>query len=535
MYFGVKLSRHVKDPASSAVSTGEEGSVPPLLIPLSRKVKTMNKLNAFKNNSNCNPNHDDPTQSPQPLAGLQSLEERVLMSASPVGPSPDLSTDILSIDLTAGAITIDGTSHANDVTVKNVIIRGRSYVEVTATDEHPTNPSDKVKRYSASSVDKIYFYGGDGEDTFLNLTDVRSYAYGDGGNDTLTGGSGVDRLEGGSGDDVIFGKSGDDTLLGKSGADTISGGSGIDYIWGNSGADEIEGGSWGDKLFGGSGKDILWGLSGGDSLDGGSGNDQLLGGSGNDYLWGKSGKDGLYGGSGKDHLEGGNDSDRYLLDKDPGDVFIEDIIKGFDSGDLKIYFRDGVQTTSNGNRWAGASWTSSDVQVVDQAFQRLHDIRSNLLETAHGTSLTFVRQSTNLDNPGSTVNGWNGSTGTITLTQGAFNGSDEWAQRVTIHEIGHNWEDEHTRWDEFMDISNWTMRVGSALDPVFTDTHNISNDGDWYYIDNGFARGYGKTDPYEDFATSFAAYIMGSEYPYVGEGVLTMNNAKVEFMEQFVG
>lgn len=494
----------------------------------------MNKLNTSSNDMNRDPNRGEPTPSQQPLAGLQSLEERVLMSASPIGPAAGPGVDNFDIDLDSGTITIDGTSNGDDVTVENVMIRGRSFVQVTATNNNPVSGGTKVVRYNTSSVDKVIFNGGDGNDTFVNLTDVQSNAYGGNGDDELTGGSNVDRLEGGSGNDVIFGKAGDDTILGNGGADTISGGSGSDNIWGNSGADVIEGGSWADDLFGGSGRDLLWGYAGGDTLDGGSGNDQLMGGSGNDTLLGKSGRDGMYGGSGTDELDGGNDSDRYLLDRDPGEIIVEDIIRGYGSDDVKLYFRDGLTTTMNDDEWSGGVWTSSEVQQIDHALALMHGYRTNLLETADGSAITFYRQGSNITDPGSTVLGWNNGRD-ISVVDNGFTSTTLSVDQLVVHEIAHYWDDEHARWDEFKDISDWRIRASSITDDGFSRTHEISGDENWYHLDNGFARDYGMENPYEDFATSLAAYVM-DDYglSFSSSGLATMHRDKIEFMETFL-
>ena len=52
--------------------------------------------------------------------------------------------------------------------------------------------------------------------------------FGDGGNDTITGGGASDWLRGGEGNDVMTGAGGNDRLRGEAGNDTLNGGDGID-------------------------------------------------------------------------------------------------------------------------------------------------------------------------------------------------------------------------------------------------------------------------------------------------------------------
>ena len=58
----------------------------------------------------------------------------------------------------------------------------------------------------------------------------------------------------------------------------------------------------------------------------------------------------------------------------------------------------------------------------------------------------------------------------------------------------------------------FTIYINTSLDPGRND-----RDGWWYNASRkNFVREYGRTDPYEDFATSFAAYFMGSDY-HIGQ------------------
>ena len=162
--------------------------------------------------------------------------------------------------------------------------------------------------FEQGEVQKIIFYGGWGNDSFVNLSTIPSEAHGDGGHDTLTGGAAGDEIHGGSGNDQItangmaWGLLMGDTLYGDEGNDTLVGGVWNDYLSGGSGNDELSGGGGNDVLLGGHGNDTLMGGSGNDQIFGGHGLDQLFGDAGNDYLEGGSDyyADQLTGGSGND-------------------------------------------------------------------------------------------------------------------------------------------------------------------------------------------------------------------------------------------
>jgi Ca2+-binding RTX toxin-like protein len=72
-------------------------------------------------------------------------------------------------------------------------------------------------------------YGGDGDDVITLLYNVYgARAWGDAGNDTISGGDTGDAIYGGAGNDAIGGGGGDDMLSGDTGRDTLSGGAGAD-------------------------------------------------------------------------------------------------------------------------------------------------------------------------------------------------------------------------------------------------------------------------------------------------------------------
>jgi Ca2+-binding RTX toxin-like protein len=86
-----------------------------------------------------------------------------------------------------------------------------------------------------------------GADT-ITLSSFGDYAYGFGGNDTISGGGGNDRL---------FGQGGVDSVSGGAGLDTLSGGFGADHLQGGAAADVLRGNNGADVLTGGTGADIF--------------------------------------------------------------------------------------------------------------------------------------------------------------------------------------------------------------------------------------------------------------------------------------
>lgn len=170
--------------------------------------------------------------------------------------------------------------------------------------------------------------------------------FGNGGADTLSGGSNQDYISGGNGADLINGRGGDDSLYGDNGADVVNGGDGRDAIYGGLGADTLNGDAGEDALYGQEGNDRLNGGSGNDCLDGGVGNDQLYGDGGDDMLFGNDGNDNLFGGAGDDTLNGGAGNDT-MNGNGGDDTFTFD---GFETGDdvingFNIAFADEIDVT----------------------------------------------------------------------------------------------------------------------------------------------------------------------------------------------
>ncbi|MFO0878256.1 MAG: C2 family cysteine protease [Gemmataceae bacterium] len=208
--------------------------------------------------------HNSPKALPR-LFALESLETRNLLSATLVGSD----------------LTIEGGS-GNDVAyVESKLINGVETLQVKLNGE--------VTTFDPNQVQKIYFYGKDGNDTFTaaQTLNIGVIAHGGAGRDTLIGGAAADALHGEGGNDIIRGRAGDDWIHGETGDDTLTGGDGNDWIYGYSGK---------DTLFGNSGKDHLFDGVGADKLFGGLGNDSLVSidGFSNDLLFGELGRDSFW-------------------------------------------------------------------------------------------------------------------------------------------------------------------------------------------------------------------------------------------------
>lgn len=195
----------------------------------------------------------------------------------------------------------------------------------------------------AEGFENVVILLDDGADSIIAPA-FQAAIYGQGGADTLTGGTGADLLDGGlqlSGDnDLITGGGGDDRLSGGRG-DTLDGGSGTDFaqldfradtlvyeidldpltrgravlpfgtelarveqgvIYLGGGADRLEIGGADFDGYGGGGADTMVGGLNSDLLDGGADNDVLKGNGGDDVLTGGAGQDSLYGSAGADRF-----------------------------------------------------------------------------------------------------------------------------------------------------------------------------------------------------------------------------------------
>jgi Hint domain/RTX calcium-binding nonapeptide repeat (4 copies) len=100
---------------------------------------------------------------------------------------------------------------------------------------------------------------------------------GDGGKNTIFGGSGNDTINGFGGADILVGNDGNDILNGGNGADFLDGGNGNDVLNGGNGRDTLVGGAGDDVLSGGAGADtfVFAGSFGKDTITDLGGNDVI--------------------------------------------------------------------------------------------------------------------------------------------------------------------------------------------------------------------------------------------------------------------
>jgi len=241
----------------------------------------------------------------------------------------------------------------------------------------------------------IQIFGRDGNDQ-LTLDEAsgalpKANLFGEGGNDTLTGGSGADNLYGGPGNDILLGKGGFDYLFGGDDNDTLTGGDADDQVLGEGGNDRLiwnpgddtdlnEGGDGIDtvEVNGGNGAEVFTTTANGtrvrfDRLDpapfsidigtceklvlnANGGNDSFSatgnlatliqitvdGGPGDDTLLGSNGADVLFGGDNNDFIDGQQGNDTVFMGAgndtfqwDPGDG--SDTIEGQAGTDTLLF------------------------------------------------------------------------------------------------------------------------------------------------------------------------------------------------------
>ncbi len=273
--------------------------------------------------------------------GLESLEIRCVLSASPG-----------TVSLDNGTLNICGDQ--ND----NVIIVAQSLDDIFVSADFLAEPLVFAK----SDITAVDISAGSGDDRVVttSLTDLDVLINGDGGDDLLFGSQGDDIVNGGDGTDIVYGLAGADRLSSGAGAtDFVFGGAGDDVItlgagpnraFGEDGDDIINGGPDADTIFGGAGNDSLSGSDGDDIILAAAGDDMVLGGNGDDVLHGIDGNDTLMGNVGNDTIISGQGND--IATGGEGDDTIfgqlgDDRIDG-NGGDDNILAGDGIDTVSGG-------------------------------------------------------------------------------------------------------------------------------------------------------------------------------------------
>jgi hypothetical protein len=153
----------------------------------------------------------------------------------------------------ANGIHLQNAQGAAPVIVNAGVIAGRAS-SIVATDGDRLNVTNtgtlegNVLATSTGLTDSVINNGrivgnvnlGSGIDSYLGTGVVTGTVFGEGGNDTLSGGNSVDRLNGGNNDDTLIGNGGNDVLDGGAGDDTYVVDSAGDVLSDASGVDTVQ-------------------------------------------------------------------------------------------------------------------------------------------------------------------------------------------------------------------------------------------------------------------------------------------------------
>jgi Ca2+-binding RTX toxin-like protein len=219
-----------------------------------------------------------------------------------------------SVAVTGGILRVFGDAGVDNV-ITVALTADKSTVVVTV--------NGNASNFAKSAVKRVRLFGDSGDDTISvdssqTQFNVQVDGFGQGGNDTLTGGDERNNFYGGAGNDTLvlgsgrntaYGEGGKDRIIGGDQRDFVSGGGGNDTIDGGDGRDQLQGDSNADTIRGGDGSDLIFGGRGDDWVSGGSHSDVVFGQDGNDTLFGDADKDELFGMAGVDSINGGGDRD----------------------------------------------------------------------------------------------------------------------------------------------------------------------------------------------------------------------------------
>jgi hypothetical protein len=450
---------------------------------------------------------------------LEHMEERRLMAAD------------IYYSSALEMLYIEGTGDGDKIVVESW---SSNQVRATVYDKSGSVLKDASGNelrefFNRDQLTAVTVNGMGGNDEIRNRTSVPM---------TALGGTGDDKIIGGFGDDVLYGEEGNDEIYGDFGNDTL------------------HGGAHNDKLLGEGHDDVLYGGSGADYLYGGNDNDNLYGGTGGDRLYGEAGNDGLFGGDDFDRLYAGTGRDRLLRDERDSDLYYNT-----SSDDAIIYFKNGVSGSYTYDdltlQYSNGYWNDAAIEAVDAALERLHDAAGStkLLKTHSGGNMVLHRLGNWLgasdgSTQGETYGGWNPRNGNIFLTNVGMSGDVISLEQTVIHEFGHNWDWEgvNSTIGSFQAISGWTTSTITVIGTgrpgaswVVINASGGNTDDNWFYNPwaEGFVSEYGATDPYEDFAESFVAFVMGEDYVgYLADDSLSNGIEdtpyKKKYMEDFI-
>ncbi len=232
-------------------------------------------------------------------------------------------------DILAGSLGDDVINGGTDTDRINEIVDGNVTV-LSSTMSSAALGSDVF-----ANVERLNLVGGASANLFdARQTNLALLLSGEGGNDTLLGGSKGDVINGGDGDDV---------LSGGGSADLLDGGAGTDYFYEKADSDfavnglQISSAATGTETVTNIERIALVGGAGNNSLNaqmsavpvvllGGQGNDTLLGGSLADTLSGGGrGNSTVAGADGVDSLNGGGSADTYETDSSDTLVIVANV------------------------------------------------------------------------------------------------------------------------------------------------------------------------------------------------------------------
>jgi len=409
----------------------------------------------------------------------------------------------------------------------NPLLQSFNYNSVNLIEANCLGGNDRTSNATGKTM---VHAGGEGNDSMFGGWDM-DILNGGNGNDSLVGGDGNDQLYGMAGNDRMVGDGGNDYMQGGDQRDSMSGGGGHDTMFGEGDMDEMLGGYGDDTLSGGddldiilgeAGRDLLNGDGGNDIMSGGSENDLMYGDAGNDQLEGNGGNDGLFGGAGKEHLFGGSGIDSFLKWEGAGNTTTVHDRKSNES--LTVFKNTtSVQTFNHQGvtlRYNPAVWGEDEIEQVDVGMDFLHQETGNtrLLRRSNGTNQAMLRfgdyipyndtdgkndvKDAFANQEGPRFAGFNKGDGRIYLNHLTFDDAPvSVIASIVVHEFAHNWDTENGKYAEWKGLSGWVAGSNPGLG------QSLSSDGKWVYnSDDPFARDYGKTNPLEDFATSFEAY-----------------------------
>ena len=246
-------------------------------------------------------------------------------------------------------IEIEGVSEDGEEGVDEVhggkgkdVINGRSSTENSFLLIYGEANDDTITTGSSGTSGKVY--GGTGHDNIEVLGDSNYDVWGGSGDDEINGSSecSLDRVFGGAGNDEIF--QANELTKGGSGNDIIRFGDCGGVAYGDSGDDELSGGDARVELHGGGGDDILRSNEGGE-LFGDNGDDTLYGSGIGSSLTGGKGADKFICDSSEDTITDFNASEGDTKTEDCENV-LEESVPALDNNDNISNTTDTATTTS---------------------------------------------------------------------------------------------------------------------------------------------------------------------------------------------